>query len=112
MSKTVHNKLVRDHIPEIIRNNGESAGFRTLESRDEFISALLEKLFEESAEVRDAVWASDSTEIAKEIADVREVLDAVAAEFAISPQEIERIQFERREKRGGFAKRIFLESTE
>ncbi len=112
VSKTVYNKLVRDRIPEIIRENGESAVFRKLEGRLEFIEALVTKIFEEAEEVREASRSGDAAEIAKEIADVREVLDAVAAEFAIPPREIERIQSERREKRGGFAKRIFLESTE
>ncbi len=112
VSKTVYNKLVRDRIPEIIRENGETAVFRKLEGRLEFVEALVTKIFEEAEEVRGAARSGDAKEIAKEIADVREVLDALAAEFAIMSEEIERIQSERREKRGGFAGRIFLESTE
>lgn len=112
MSKTVYNKLVRDRIPEIVRANGETANFRVVESRAEYLAALLAKILEESSEVRGAVTTEDPVEIAKEIADVREVLDAIAAEFAIPSEEIERVQTERREKRGGFVKRIFLESTE
>lgn len=112
MSKTVYNKLVRDRIPEIVRANGDAANFRIVESRAEYLAALLAKILEEAAEVRDATKAEDPVEIAKEIADVREVLDAIAAEFAIPCEEIERVQAERREKRGGFVKRIFLESTE
>lgn len=99
MSKTVFNKLVRDRIPEIVRNNGETANFRVLSERLAFLSALLAKILEESEEVRVAVESEDPAEIAKEIADVREVLDAIAAEFAIPPEEIERVQSERREKR-------------
>lgn len=111
MSKIVHNKLVRDRIPEIIWENGEVAVFRKLEDRLEFVEALVTKIFEEAEEVRGAARSGDVKEITKEIADVREVLDAVAAEFAIPSDEIERIQSERREKRGAFAKRIFLEFT-
>ncbi len=112
MSKTVYNKLVRDRIPEIIRANGETANFRIVESRAEYLAGLLAKILEESVEVRVAVESEDPVEIAKEIADVREVLDAIAAEFAIPAEEVERVQKERREKRGGFSERIFLESTE
>ena len=112
MSKTVYGKLVRDRIPEIVRANGEIANFRVIENRAEYLSALLAKILEESAEVRGAVGSEDPVEIAKEIADVREVLDAIAAEFAIPSEEVERVQAERREKRGGFSERIFLESTE
>lgn len=112
MSKTVYNKLVRDRIPEIIRENGETANFRTIESRGEYLSALLAKILEESAEVDGAVRSEDPVEIAKEIADLREVLDAIAAEFAIPSEEIEKVQRERREKRGGFSEKVFLESTE
>ena len=112
MPKTVYNKLVRDFIPDIIAENGDSADFVTLASRKEFLAALLAKILEESDEVRGAVETEDPAEIAKEIADVREVLDAIADEFAIPKDEIERVQQERRRKRGAFARRIFLKSTQ
>ena len=112
MSKTVYGKLVRDRIPEIVRANGETANFRIIEERTDYLAALVAKITEESAEVRDAVGSEDPVEIAKEIADLREVLDAIAAEFAIPSEEIEKVQRERREKRGGFSEKVFLESTE
>lgn len=99
MSKTVYGKLVRDRIPEIVRANGETANFRILENRAEYLAALVAKITEESIEVADAVKTEDPVEIAKEIADLREVLDAIAAEFAIPTEEIEKTQTERREKR-------------
>lgn len=99
MSKTVYGKLVRDRIPEIIRANGETANFRILENRAEYLAALVAKITEESIEVGDAVKTEDPVEITKEIADLREVLDAIAAEFAIPAEEIEKVQSERREKR-------------
>ena len=99
MSKTVYGKLVRDRIPEIVRANGETANFRILENRAEYLAALVAKITEESIEVADAVKTEDAVEIAKEIADLREVLDAIAAEFAIPTEEIEKTQTERREKR-------------
>lgn len=110
--KTVYNKLVRDFIPDIIAENGDSADFVTLDSRKEFLAALLAKILEESDEVRGAVETEDPAEIAKEIADVREVLDAIADEFAIPKDEIECVQQERRRKRGAFVRRLFLKSTQ
>ena len=40
-----YNKLVRDRIPDIIRNQGETPHIRTL-GEDEYIRALEEKLNE------------------------------------------------------------------
>lgn len=99
MSKTVYGKLVRDRIPEIIRKNGETANIRILKDRGEYLAALCEKILEESLEVKEAAGTEDPVEIAKEIADVLEVVDAIAAEFAIPSEEIERVRKERREKR-------------
>ncbi|MDQ1343455.1 MAG: hypothetical protein QG650_174 [Patescibacteria group bacterium] len=112
MSKVDYHKLVRDRIPEIIRTNGDTPSFRILENRAEFVAALAAKILEESNEAHEAALSGDRDEITKEIADVLEVLDAVAREFSISPEEIRRVQTDRREKRGGFENRIFLESAE
>lgn len=112
MAKTVHNKLVRDRIPEIIARNGETAVFRTIEDRGEFVAALAAKILEEAGETKEAAEVGDRDALVKEIADVREVLDALAAEFGISEDDVRRVQTDRREKRGGFGKRLFLESTD
>lgn len=80
---------------------------------DEYRRELLYKLIEEAEEVRQAGYATDNTnELAKELADVAEVFDALLVEFGISREELVRIQSERREKRGGFTERIFLESVQ
>ena len=99
MSKTVHNKLVRDRIPEIIERNGETAKFRILRNRDEFVEALMSKLSEETREVLDAVLSGLSSDVVKEVADVREVLDAIVAEFGAGPEATASVQEERRSAR-------------
>ena len=47
----------------------------------------------------------------EEMADVLEVLYAIAAARGDSVEELERVRAEKSEKRGGFADRIFLEKV-
>lgn len=72
----------------------------------EFIRALDVKLDEEVAELRDV---RDARSAAEEIADIIEVLLAVAKKGGYTPEQIETIRLEKRAKRGGFEKRIILE---
>lgn len=94
-------KLVRDHIPEIIRENGERAEYHTLDDM-QYRQALLEKLCEEAAELRD----NPSLE---ERADIAEVLRAIDELLAFTPDDVEAARREKREARGGFDKRIYLD---
>ena len=102
-------KLVRDRIPEIISAEGENPIIRTL-SREEFKKELLKKLVEEAKEAAETNGAQK--DLIKEIGDVREVLAAIIREFEIDEGEVEKMQKERREARGGFDKKIFLEYIE
>ena len=72
MGKT-YNKLVRDKIPEIIKNNGENPIVRVLDD-NEYKVELEKKLFEEYNEVIESNY-SDRVE---ELADMLEVIDALA----------------------------------
>ena len=111
MPKKRYGKLVRDNIPEIIRANGELPNTRVMEA-DEYRRELLYKLIEEAEELRQEGHEPVDADFIKELADVHEVLDALIAEFDISRDELVRVQEERREKRGGFGERIFLESVQ
>lgn len=102
-------KLVRDRIPEIISAEGKSPVVRTL-SGEEFKKELLNKLVEEAKEAAEAGGAKK--DLMKELGDVREVLDAIIHEFGIDEGEAEKMQKERREARGGFDKKVFLEYIE
>ena len=97
---TVYNKLVRDRIPEIIRQNGSECDTRTLDQH-EFQHHLKIKLKEEVAEYLD----SDSVD---ELADIMEVLHALAAVHGVDAGELERLRQEKAEARGGFQERILL----
>ena len=105
----VHNKLIRDRIPEIIAEKGEKANIRTL-TDEEFTVALVEKLVEEANEVVRA--NGDSAELVKELGDVLEVIDTIVAHFGLDRAEIERVKAKRLAERGGFSKKILLESVE
>ncbi|HRH22488.1 MAG TPA: nucleoside triphosphate pyrophosphohydrolase [Candidatus Paceibacterota bacterium] len=93
-----YNKLVRDNIPEILDKKGVSYEKR-IASLDEYKTELIKKLGEEVAEFSEA---GDP----EELADVMEVVEALKtlAEYSA----VESLRQEKREKRGGFDKRIIL----
>ena len=104
MKTTVHNKLVRDNIPEIIRAEGHEPHTRVLD-REEYSQALLEKLREEVAEF------SESHSI-EEMADILEVLSALIRLEGFSAEELKTIRQEKREKNGAFRRRLFLTTVD
>ena len=107
--KKIHNKLIRDKIPEIIERTGEKYKVRTLDN-EEYKKELLKKIVEEAKEVLGA--DGDKKELTKEIGDVLEVIDHLVGAFDLNKDEIEKIKQERKGSRGGFDKKLFLEYTE
>ncbi len=107
--KKNHNKLVRDKIPEIIEKTGEKYKVRTLDN-EEYKKELLKKIVEEAKEVLDT--DGDKNELIKELGDVLEVIDHLIDAFDLNKDEIEKIKQEKKESRGGFDKKLFLEYTE
>lgn len=101
---SMYNKLVRDKIPEIIMQSGKTAHCRVLDA-DEYITELDRKLNEECAE-----YQTDKN--IEELADILEVIYAIAEARGYSAAELERVRLEKSEKRGGFSQRIFLENVE
>lgn len=96
----VYNKLVRDKILEIIKANGQKSTHRILDA-DEYAVELTKKLFEEVEEYK----KDKNTD---ELADIMEVVYALASLNDCTPEELERLRAEKAEKRGGFDKKIFL----
>lgn len=92
-------KLVRDRIPEIIRNDGKSPIIEIL-SDTEYLSELDKKLNEEVAEYQ----ADKSIE---EMADVLEVLFAICEARGYSVEDLMQVRESKREKLGGFKERIY-----
>ncbi len=95
-----YHKLVRDKIPEIIETSGKTCTTMVLSSSD-YVAMLDEKLNEELAEYQE----SKSME---ELADLLEVIHAVATARGSSIEEIELIRKKKAEARGGFEKRLLL----
>ncbi|PBC36294.1 phosphoribosyl-ATP pyrophosphohydrolase [Rhodococcus sp. ACS1] len=97
-------KLVRDRIPEIIRLSGRKPASRIL-ATDEYQCALIEKLFEEAQELRDA----DAAQQLEEAADVYEVLLAIVANSGFTVEELHSAAERKRLERGGFHDRVWLD---
>lgn len=104
MGEVVHNKLIRDKIPEIIRMHGATAVTRVL-TEEEYRRALLDKLIEEATELRD-----DNGSLGERV-DVEEVLRAIDHTFGYDADTIEAARADKAAARGGFEQRIYLEKT-
>ena len=102
MTKT-YNKLVRDKIPKIIETSGNTCTTRIL-SDDEYIEMLDKKLNEECAE-----YHADKN--IEELADMLEVIYAIAKAKGTSIEELEKVRLEKAENRGGFDEKILLIET-
>lgn len=106
--KKIYNKLVRDKIPEIIEGQGKKANYHIL-SDEEFIEVLKDKLIEETKELKEA---KTTEEIIEELVDVLEVYHSLMEASHISSEGIYETGLNKIEKKGGFYKKIFLESVE
>ncbi|PIB08553.1 hypothetical protein B1C81_13245 [Streptomyces sp. HG99] len=94
-------KLVRDRIPQIIREDGGDP-ITYIASPAEYRSRLRDKLGEEVIEFLEA----DEVSALEELADVLEVVRALAAEFGVDAERLEQIRAAKACERGGFAERI------
>ena len=99
-SHSRHGKLVRDLIPQIIREDGAEPVTYTA-GREEYRSRLRDKLGEEVAEFLEA----DEDSAPEELADVLEVVRALAADLGVGADRLEKIRAAKAAARGGFADR-------
>ncbi|MBU4347679.1 nucleoside triphosphate pyrophosphohydrolase [Patescibacteria group bacterium] len=105
----IYNKLVRDNIPEIIKQDKAEPQTRILE-QEEYLKELFKKLEEEAKEAVEAM--ADRQELMKEIGDIYEIIDAIIDNCGLDKEEIMKLKNERKIERGGFEKKIFLISSE
>ena len=106
-AKREFNKLVRDNIPEMIKDKGESVYISNLNG-DELLRALRYKLVEECFEVLDAL---DPDEILEELADVSEVIDGILSFLKFKKSKLLQKQKQKKEKVGGFEEGVVLRQT-
>ncbi|HVY67905.1 MAG TPA: nucleoside triphosphate pyrophosphohydrolase [Patescibacteria group bacterium] len=99
-------KLVRDKIPQIIKAGGRTAKVRRIASDRQYLKHLLAKLQEETLEAADAAY--DPVHLLEELADVQEVLDAIADLPQFGRAALRRRQAAKRRQRGGFKQRLLL----
>ena len=92
-------KLVRDKIPQIIQSKGLEPVIYVA-CTEEYGTRLRDKLREEVEEF----IASDSDP--EELADILEVLYALAEQAGTDQQQLEKLRIAKAEERGGFADRI------
>ena len=103
-----YNKLVRDKIPQIIMNDGKEPVTKVL-NQEEYKTELRNKSQEELQEY----LASQSDEAAiEELADLLEIIHAIAKVHRSSIEEVEKIRQRKVEERGGFEDKIFLIEVE
>ena len=100
----IYNKLVRDKIPAIIESQGQIPHTRIL-SNEEYTAALEQKLDEEVGE-----YHKDKN--LEELADILEVVCALAENLGHSKEELLEACRRKHEQRGGFRDRIYLISKE
>ena len=99
-----YHKLVRDNIPDIITESGRSCRVRRA-GNDETFSLLLDKIIEETGELR-------TKPCREELADILEAAYAIAEKKGWSLEEIEKLRIEKQKKRGGYKDNVVLLYTE
>jgi predicted house-cleaning noncanonical NTP pyrophosphatase (MazG superfamily) len=99
-----YHKLVRDGIPRIIEAGGGQPVTRVLDHAG-YLVALRAKLMEEAEEAR----AAPDTQLRSELADLLEVLQALAVAHGMSWEDVVAEATRKRDERGGFGQRILLE---
>ncbi len=105
--RVCYRKLVRDRIPEIIKAEGSQPVTRILDQAA-YEAALIGKLLEEAQEAS----AAPRTDLAAELADVLEVLQALICALGMTWEDLQSLTARKRAERGGFEHRIFLERVE
>ena len=95
-------KLVRDNIPEIINLSGKRCKYSIIED-EQYSSSLIEKMSEELGEFAESPCL-------EEAADMYEVFLAMLDNWKLNKDDVDLVAKIKRNSRGGFSKRVFLES--
>ncbi|WP_440990438.1 nucleoside triphosphate pyrophosphohydrolase [Haloarchaeobius baliensis] len=99
-----YDKLVRDRIPEVIRENDETPVTHTV-AGEAYRERLREKLVEEATEFRDDPSVA-------ELGDVLDVVAAIREAEDIDREDLQRKRRAKRAARGGFEDGVVLDRVE
>ncbi|MCQ6528931.1 nucleoside triphosphate pyrophosphohydrolase [Bacillus mycoides] len=99
-----YNKLIRDKIPQIIKNNGKTPITRILPEK-EYINEICKKTQEELTEHLEATTKEHKLE---ELSDLLELINALAKHEGTTLEEINKIRKKKATERGTFQNRTFL----
>lgn len=102
-----YNKVIRDKIPAQIADRGEQYEVVRL-GGEALVLALRRKLVEEALEALDA---NIGTDLVAELADVQEVVRAIAKAISVTHQQLEEERLRKLKKRGGFESGFMLRTT-
>lgn len=97
-----YNKLVRDKIVDNIKKKGVNDIKYKILDDDEYLECLNKKLIEEAHEF------IENNDV-EELGDVMEVICSIMKVKNIAWEDVKNIADKKREKRGGFDKKIYLE---
>ena len=103
MNESRYDKLVRDKIPQIIKDQGNIPVIRVL-SDGEYIEYLNKKLKEETEEYLES-------NCIEELCDIMEVTKAIASALNFTDEKIEEVRKCKVQKNGAFLNKIVLEKV-
>lgn len=98
-------KLVRDRIPEILEKKGLKSKIQIAKSEEEYLAYLLKKIVEEAVEVN---HSTEKGNLDEELADILELINAILKVKNWTMDDILAIQKQKREKNGGFDKKLIM----
>lgn len=102
----MYEKLVRDNIPDMIRKNGENPIVEIL-NNENYKKELEKKLIEECQEVVN----SNGEDRIEELADLLEVMHALIDLENKTINDVEEMRIQKKSRRGGFSKRLYLKDV-
>lgn len=99
-------RVVRDRIPELVREAGHDVQFRSL-SAEERPRFLKQKIANEAREL----LAADLAKEKEEVADVLEALEAFILARGFERDDLRRVKEHKKKQRGGFERAFVVEAT-
>lgn len=104
--KIIMRKLVRDKIPDIVKDGAE---FEVL-SNDDYRLSLRDKLVEEANEVKKT---DTRASLVEELGDLEEVIRAILADASINYEEMDSLRQAKINQKGKFARKfVMIKNTE